>query len=233
MRNLSKLLVYLRTGGLRLVAGIIVRRLYSDDMHIGLRRDTDSPFPTARPNISLQIRPIEDSDWGFLRAEAGHRDEDARDLMSAMYLFRSGVQTCYVARTKEGEPSFIQYVIGATENGKLEEAYGDLIPPLAADEAFLEGAYSPLKYRGRGVMLHVLPRLADEARARGVRRLIAYPSVGDRPMLRACKWSGFIPFVVRRESYRLFRRRVTFVALPEGAPYPFESDGSQVYDVLR
>jgi hypothetical protein len=230
MRNLRRAIIYLRSGSFRLLAEAVVRRLFSNDTHVGLRLPTATEFRTPRPALSLELRPIEAKDWEIFEADFSARDEDARDMMNALLLYRAGVETCVVAVMNGGQPGYMQFVIGPSENAKLEDVYGDLIPPLADGEEFLEGAYSARKYRGRGLMLHVIPLLAEEAQARGVHSFVSYPSVGDLPILRACKWCGFVPFVVRRESYRFFRRRVRFMPLPEGSPYPFEDGASELYD---
>jgi len=61
-----------------------------------------------------------------------------------------------------------------------------------------------------------MPLMAAIARERGVRTLLAYPSAGDMPILRASDWCGFEPFALRHERYRFFRRRVSFAPLPDG-----------------
>src|SRR5438094_862646 len=43
------------------------------------------------------------------------------------------------------------------------------------------------------------------------------------PALKGCQRSGFSPYLIRVDSWRLLRRRVTFEPLPPGTPYPFEA----------
>jgi hypothetical protein len=226
MRRLKKLARLLRSGDLSLILRTIGRRLYSDDVSLGLRRDTTLPFRVPRPPLWLTVRPIEPDDVPPLIdvTSPDGKSGGIMDRVRAAYLIESGIQTCYVAVTREGHICYMQFLIDPSQNEKLRKLYSDLMPPLRKDEALLEGAFSLERYRGRGIMLHVIPKLAKRARELDLRWLIAFASVTNLPMLKGCRWTGFVPYVLRRESYRLFHRQVTFTPLPEGASYPFDTD---------
>lgn len=220
MRRLRKLLVYVRSGKFRLALKAISTNFYSNRTHIGLRRLADLATADLPARFSFELRPIESRDLEVFSPAAEGSDADARDLVDANALFEAGVQTCYVAVTGTGQVCFKQHIIDASQNARLRSLFGDLIPPLEPDQVLFEGAYTLPRYRGRGIILHVWPEMARIARESGARELLSYPSVGDEPILRVSKWFGFEPFVMRHERYRLFRRSVTFVPLPEGSPYP-------------
>jgi hypothetical protein len=229
MSRLSQLALLLKSGRFSLVLRTIGRRLYSDHVSLGLRRDTTLPFRVPRPPLSLTVRPIEPDDVPLFVDVTGPEvgRGSIMDRAHAAYLMESGVRTCYVAVTREGHVCYMQFLIDPSQNETIRRLYGDLLPPLKADEALLEAAFSLERYRGRGVMLYVIPELAKRARELGLRWLIAFASVTNLPMLKGCKWAGFLPYVERRESYRFFRRQVTFTPLPEGVPYPFDTDAEE------
>jgi len=56
----------------------------------------------------------------------------------------------------------------------------------------------------------VLPLLSERAREQGVEWLVACPPDAEGPMLRTFDWAGFERFTTRRDSYRLFHRKVRF-----------------------
>ena len=217
MSTLRKVFLYLRAGQLRLVGRALLRRFYSDDLSLGLRRDATLPFSLPKPGMSLEIRPIEASDASLLSTASLQTHEVG---IQATFLLESGIRTCYAAVTRDGQVCYLQFLVDSSQNARLEALFGGIVPPLAPDEALLEAAFSPPRYRGRGIMLYVLPELARKAQDLGARWLVLYAS--DPPMLKACKLCGFQPSVLRRTSYRLFRRRLSFTPLAEGTPYPFE-----------
>lgn len=210
-QKLRKLAALVRMGQFGRLRRVLRTHLHSDFVHVGLRRSTTEPFPTPRPRLSLELRPVESGDHELFDPRLRH-DEDA-DLVDAYDLLGSGMETAYVAVTKDGEVCHLNFVIDASQNDALEAVYGDLVPPLDADEGLLEAAYTLEQFRGRGIILNVIPLLAERAQEQGIAWLIAYPPVDNRRMIGAFEWAGFEPFVQRRDSYRLFRRKVSFEPL--------------------
>jgi GNAT superfamily N-acetyltransferase len=219
--KLRQAVLLLRSGKLRTIARAAARHVYSDHVALGLRRPVAAPFPTPKPGMALEIRPVSSPDAPLFKATAPHRIVEGRE---ATYLLESGIRTCYVAVTKDGEPCYVQYLVDPSQTSKLRTLQRDMLLPLDRDEALLAAAFSPPRYRGRGIMLHVVPELAKKAGDLGARWLVLYASAGNLPMLKACKWCGFEPFVLRRTRSRFFGRRSSFTPLPEGTPYPFEVD---------
>ncbi len=108
----------------------------------------------------------------------------------------------------------------AADFDALDALFPGRMQPLAGDEALLEYPYTLEECRGRGIALFAMAALAETARAEGVRRLIMYAPTDNPEMLKLCEWAGFVPFVERTESFRLFRSRMTFKQLPAGTTYP-------------
>jgi hypothetical protein len=68
-----------------------------------------------------------------------------------------------------------------------------------------------------------MARIAEKAQNHGARRVITFVDHLNVPALKGCQRSGFSPYLIRVDSWRLFRRRVSFRPLPPGTPYPFEA----------
>jgi hypothetical protein len=62
-------------------------------------------------------------------------------------------------------------------------------------------------------MSAAMARVAERALEFGARRVITFVDETSDASLKGCRNAGFTPFVRRRETFRLFRRRVTFVPL--------------------
>jgi GNAT superfamily N-acetyltransferase len=193
--------------------------LWSEAAAVALRRDLATPLTARRPILPLIVRPVALSDVPALVDTDGNGIDGAGALLrvGAAHLLESGLDTCYVAVTEAGDPCYMQYLVLPTENAKLEDVFGGLIPPLEADEALIEFAFTLEKYRAQGIMPHALSSVAAKARESGARWLVTYVYASEPLLLRFYTRNGFMPFRVRRERYRFLRRRVSFDRLPADA----------------
>lgn len=221
LANRARLLVSLLRGGrYRAVLGALRQRLYSDTTAIGLRRDLDVAFAAPHAKIPLAVRPLETSDVDpLLAVDEGEATDELivlRDLQT--WLLREGLGTCYVAVDEAGRPCYMQLLIGAGENEHVQRYFRGLMPMLAADEALLEGAYTPPQHRGQGIMSAAMALVAERAAAAGARYVITFVNEDNLPSLKGCRRAGFTPFVRRTKRHRLFRRTVTFEPLASETP---------------
>lgn len=106
----------------------------------------------------------------------------------------------------------MQWLIAARDNARVQACF-DLFPELQPDEALLEGAYTAESHRGQGVMSHAMARIAAAARDFGARHVITFVDRGNVASLKGCEKAGFAPYIQRRETWFLFRRRVHFLPL--------------------
>lgn len=221
MTNLRKLVrLLLGTRDIPFVLGLIRRWLWSEAVAVGLRRELTTPIPARRPTVRLEVRPIRPAEWHAftdLRSD-GVRGEPGLVRVNAYHLLRSGIRTCYVAVTEDGEPCYMQFLILPDENDRLHDAFGGLFPPLEPEEALVEFAFTLEPYRSRGVMPFALAQLAEEARRKRARWLVTYVPGHQVMLLRFYERSGFERFRLRRERYRLFRRRIRFEPTSSGSP---------------
>jgi len=144
--KLLKLVLLLRTGEFRRLTRMIRSHLYSDSLHVGLRRSTAVPFPPPRPRLSLRLREAAPADGELFDPKT--RPASDGDPIDAHALLGSGIRTAYVAETKDGEICHLNFVIDASQNDVLAAMYGDLVPPLRSDEALLEAAYTLKRFAG-------------------------------------------------------------------------------------
>ena len=200
------------------------RRLHSDELQYGLRRDLAEPFEAPSAKIPLTIRPLRESDLPVLLGMDSERISDRGSYvrMQRRRFFREGIGQCYVAATADDEPCYMQWLLGGAENARIARYFHGGFPALAVDEALLEFAFTPEAQQGKGIMPAAMARIAEKAADLGARHVITFVDHENVPALKGCQRSGFRPYLLRSDRWRLFRRRVSFQPLPRGTRYPFE-----------
>lgn len=227
LRRVADLARLVRSGHGWRVFRAVTHRLGSRSRALGLRRDLRLLHPAPPAKIDLVVRPLApDDDLSFLDPRTEGLDSRAAyDRMVQRRFVADGFSTCYVAVAPDGKICFMQWLIASRDNERIQSRWPGLFPPLAPDEALLEGAYTVEASRGKGVMAHAMARVAERAVQLGARWVITLVGDDNIASLKGCRKAGFVPCLERRESWRLFRRQVRFTPLPEGTPYPFEAPG--------
>ena len=214
-----------REGRGRVLMDVLRERWASRRLSYGLRRDLAVPFPAPAARVPVTIRPLRDSDVPALLAlDAPGLDEAARDeRRTRLDMIAAGLRTPYVAVTVDDRPCYMQWLLGPEENERVQAFFHGIFPRLAADEALLEGAFTPEEFRGQGIMAAAMAQLAELAGPLGARWVVTFVTADNLPSLKGCKRAGFAPYLTREESWQQFRRRLAFTPLPPGTPYPFEA----------
>ncbi len=210
MRRLRTLLWLVQSNQLSGLAALVRPLLHSDERGVGLRRGIEPPLEPRRPRYPLTVRPIDPQEQAAFTDPSGVEGQGVLLRLKARQLFEAGLETCYVAVTEDNVPVYIQYLVLPDQNDKLAEVFGGQIPQLTEDEALLEFAFTLDQYRALGVMPYAFAELAAEARRRGADRLVTWVSESNPNMLRYLERIGFVPFSIRTERYRLFRRTIRF-----------------------
>lgn len=202
-------------GDLKLLMSEVIRRICSDEEYYGLERDLKEPFEAPDALIPVSIRPLRSSDISLLLKprERCQRRMDLKEQIRRRSLILSDISTCYVAVTLQGEPCYMQWLIGWKDNEALSKYFGGGFPPLEKDEMLLEGAYTPASYRGLGIMPCVMAKLAEMGVASGARKVMTYVQKNNVAALKGCTRAGFFPFCVRTAQWRYFKRRLSFFPL--------------------
>jgi GNAT superfamily N-acetyltransferase len=96
---------------------------------------------------------------------------------------------------------------------------------LLGDEALLEGAHTPVAYRGKGIMAEAMALIAERARDFGARYVLTFVEHDNVASLKGCKKAGFAPHLIRHDQVFLFHllRRLRFEPFPTGSPLPYET----------
>jgi hypothetical protein len=212
------LLSFLLKGYWKVFLGRLGQRLYSEEVCYGLKRDLEKPLESLiPPRIAFHIRPVENDEvCKALEFTKTNSDmEGVKQRISRLLFLEAGINTCYGAITGDGFPCYIQWLVRPTENEKMGECYGDYFPPLSDDEILLEGAFTPESFRGKGIMSSAMLQVSDKGKEMGARWAITYVSDSNTASLKGCFRAGFVPVIVRKASWRLFRQKLTFAPISE------------------
>jgi RimJ/RimL family protein N-acetyltransferase len=184
----------------------------SDWVSLGLRRDLDVPFPAPAAKIPLTIRPLCDEDWAALfdSSEPGISDEERQLMTSRKELALERVGSPFVAVTADGEPCYIQWLFSPHENERMRDFFNGVFPRLQPDEMLLEGAFTPEKHRGKGIMPCAMAQIAEQAAARGARWVVTFVTEDNVPSLKGCDRAGFSPYIRRSVRWSGLRKTVRF-----------------------
>lgn len=224
VRKLSFAHGYLQQHDFGEIESILRTKAWSTEQALGLSRDLAVPFPAPAAMIPIQVRPIQPTDVRSLlnASEAGIPDAERRDRTTRLHLLDAGFSSCFVATTADGQVCYIQWLISPRENALLQESFDGLFPRLASNEMLLEGAYTPVAFRGQRIMPAAMALIAEKAAELGADRALTFVGEDNVPSLKGCKRAGFAPSLRREAIHRLGYRRMVFSPLPAGTPYGFD-----------
>lgn len=191
----------IKTGNVKHVWDAFVRRISSEELAFGFKRDLSLEFAKPRSLTPVSIREFQQGDELYFK----ERKNDG--LINEF-------QTCYVAVTKEGIPCFHLWLIDASQNEKLKRAWGDIFPSLAPDEFLVENVYTVPKYRGAGIFPSILHEIGEISRDLGAKYLLSFGEVSNINMSRSFTYAGFKPYVLRRKRWFLFIKSISFEEIP-------------------
>ncbi|MET0897031.1 MAG: GNAT family N-acetyltransferase [Mycobacterium sp.] len=172
------------------------------------------PFAAPAAKIPVTVRPLRpDDDLAFLADSPDLSPQTAREHIDQRLLVNAGIPTCWIAVDSEGTPCYMQWLIAAHDNARIQSWWGGLFPELRPDEALLEGAYTADSHRGKGIMAHAMARIAEQASDFGAQYVITFVGHENVASLKGCERAGFTPYIDRDDRWFLFRRRVRFQPL--------------------
>jgi RimJ/RimL family protein N-acetyltransferase len=191
------------------IAGRLRLGLRNEATRFGLRRDLTHKFPAPPAKIPISVRPLVEADLPVLLAVDGTTSpEDRYEIACRRAMAAKRIAGAFVAvDERDGTPCYVQWLFGAADNDFVRRLHG--FPQLAADEALLEGAYTPARHRGLGIMPAAMALIAEKADAIGARYVITFVAPDNIPSLKGCQRCGFSPDLVHRLvgfGFGLFRR---------------------------
>ncbi len=197
-------------GEIRTVLAAGKNRLYSKKIQLLLRRDL-AVLLAKRPQakIPIRIREMEEGDIPKIIGRVAER----------MPAIRSGLRTCYLAVTGEGDICYMQWLIDSSQNHLRPRAVGLTLQP---DEMLLEWAYTFEKYRNLGIMACAMAQIAEQGTSAGARWALTLVDEDNIASLKGCRNAGFRPYKLHEERWRVMRKQLIYTALPADALYSFE-----------
>ncbi len=176
--------------------------IYRERRTFGLRRDLDVPVQHRKAKIAITVRPLVDDDVPLLFPDVSARipRKEKVELDTRRAMFDAGVTQCYVAVDESGTPCYFQWRLDHRQNPFLQSRFPrNWFPILRDDEYLLENAYTPVAYRGKGIMSEAMAIIAETGRAADARYAITFVDTENVPSLKACASAGFRPDLVRHE----------------------------------
>ncbi len=187
------------------------QRMKSDQIAYGLKRDLDVAHDAPEALIPLTIRRIRDEDVpAVLDAAESMTLEEKWDRDQRLRLLKAGAGECFVAVTDDDVPCYTQWLFSSKDNDFLHSHFNGTFPPLDADTALLEGAYTPTAFRGQRIMSAAMSLIAEHARDVDARYVTTFVGVDNTASLKGCARAGFAVYLERRFSWRLGRPSVAF-----------------------
>ncbi len=225
--QLDRALYLAREGRYAEIGKRLASRLYEEWFSYGLRRDLSIALEVPKARIPISIREIRDTDIPHLFPETtAHLPQDEqREIEARRAHLSRNIPTCYVAIDSRNErPCFAQWLMGPQQNEEIQRFFNGRFPLLQPDEALLENAYTPLEYRGKGIMPTAMAMIAERAIDTGCRYVLTFVARENIPSLKGCTKAGFSPHLLRHDIrilFHLFKRR-RFTHLPDGFVFAHE-----------
>ncbi|MFC5139321.1 GNAT family N-acetyltransferase [Actinomycetospora rhizophila] len=187
------------------------QRVSSSHHAYGLKRDLTLPHETPVAKIPIAVRPLTDADVPRILDEHAEVDEAERwERHTRVRLLERGIGSPYVAVDPDDDPCYVQWLFGPRENDEVREFFHGIFPELGADEALLEGAFTPTRHQGKRIMSAGMSMIAEKAADLGARHVLTFVGVENIASLKGCERAGFLPAIDRWETRRLGRLRVEF-----------------------
>lgn len=210
LRRLKYAVLLVRRGGTGALLAQLLSRLFSTSTYVWLAKDlgpAGTPVPSKVP-FSLQLASPE----AFQEVLAGLGREKGRDVFEILRrasFYGRGFDACYFAVTGSGDVCHLGWLLSAKHNALLRSEYPPGTDELDEGEALVENIFTFPRYRGQGIMLSVLRRMEDLARAQGLRRIVAYVATTNTPSLTGFDRAGYEPYAEEKEVRRFFKVKRT------------------------
>ena len=188
-----------------LIDGRLRLGLRSKFTRYGLRRDLAVPITNPSAKIPISLRPLEPSDLSVLLPEDDQALEPLERIQIAWRrdFYRKAPEGCWVAvDERSGTPCYMQWLFGSSRNPLIRTLKG--FPELEPDEALLENAFTPVAYRGLGIMSAAMALIAERAADIGARNVLTFVGDDNIGSLKGCQRAGFHPHLLNTRVRLLY-----------------------------
>ncbi len=211
-RNVEIIIELVRRRHYKLAAMEVKNHFWKKYITYGVARDVSKPWHLHEsPPFKLSLRSIDaEGIPDFLRIDKKLDAEGTAERAKRFSLLRTDIHTCYIAVDENSRPCHIHWLIDFSQNKKLAECFHGGFPALEKNEMLLEGGFTVEEYRGKKIMTWAMDVLAKKARDMGSARVIGFIRVENIPSLKASQAAGYKPYCIRIDTWKFFRRKITF-----------------------
>ena len=178
------------------IFGRVKQGPYSKLVRYGLCRDLEAASETPQARIPIKVRKALPSDIeAVLPLDRALPHSEQLNIAWRRRFFLTAPDMGHVAIDQRNEkPCYIQWLIPHSSNAIVRKLAG--FPDLAPGEALLENAYTPVEYRGLGIMPAAMGLISEHASAIGARRLMTYVASDNIASLKGCQRASFNPHLL-------------------------------------
>ena len=178
--------------------------LHAEFTRYGMCRDLALPFTNLNAKIPIAVRPLQDADFGSLFSLQGCSDPtEALQVARQKAFVAKGPRAGFVAvDQRSGTPCHVQWLFGPVDNEFLKRVGG--FPLLQPQQALLENVFTPLKYRGWGIMSAAMGLIAERAADIGAQEVLAFVDQNNIASLKGCQRAGFYPYLLHHRTRMAF-----------------------------
>jgi GNAT superfamily N-acetyltransferase len=145
------------------------------------------------------VRPLEARDIPIVLPLSGMDNTEKLEIADRYSLLGQFGMCAHVAVDQRSDtPCYIQWLVGSARNDVIRRL--GCFPALDADEALLEGAYTPPQHRGLGIMSAAMAIIAERADSLGARYVLTFVGDDNIPSLKGCRRAGFKPHMLHYRS---------------------------------
>jgi RimJ/RimL family protein N-acetyltransferase len=177
----------------------------TDIERYGLGRDLSVPIKHPAAKIPVSVRSLEERDIGplFAAADSSADAKEKREAAVRRAFNAKGVGKGFVAiDDRSGAPCYVQWLFGIADSGFIATLGG--FPPLKERQALLENAYTPVNYRGFGIMSAAMALIAERADDVGADEVLTFVQTDNIASLKGCQRAGFNPVMLHHSKRRAF-----------------------------
>jgi len=190
-------------GKFKFIWDALIRRINSEQLAFGFKRDLSVEHPKPRVLIDISTRVFSEDDASYFI-----------DNSFDTFIYQFQTCYCYVATTKDNIPCSRLWLIDASQNKKLKTVWGDYFPQLKEHEVLLENVFTLPSYRGMGVMSSIIDQISEKSKVQGAKYAITFGSVNNTNTARSLNYAGFQPYILRKVKWFMFNKSISYQEIP-------------------
>ncbi len=202
--------------GIGLLFKDFIRRLYSDEKFYGFYFDLTKTVNILETDIPISLRALLRNDIPklFNFGTESYNTVELRKALECLSFIKSGIPSCYVGTTEGDYPCVMCWLLEPNKNREIQSYFRGGIPLLKNNEVLCEYIFTNPRYRGHRLMGWITSKLFEMASKRGFHRAVAFVHEKNAISLKASPKIGWKPFLIKKVSWRIYKRYITFEPFP-------------------